>query len=289
MSENFNDELKDEFIEKLHEIEKAGEEKAEEKAREALAEIMRKQLDAGPYDDGTKLIIHNLIIEGDFAKKGPGGLEDITNIVFDMIENSSVFEEIKDSDGFKRLTELKGIYDSYGATIVDICSGEAEYNSHKDPHGYPDEVGREMLTTKLNQLLDMSKGLMNGIPGGGGYCELIDIIQDMTDKIIETIEKRNKEITINSCNMCNLSEYDITYEDIQIIALGEDRWKDGPDLHTTKRLIECLEKNEVYFEDVDKYLAWRIEYEFEYAKDQEIANYLQHTSIKNMKLHPKMI
>ncbi|MBR3283127.1 MAG: hypothetical protein IKI56_07505, partial [Ruminococcus sp.] len=276
MSENFNDELKDEFIEKLHEIEKAGEEKAEEKAREALAEIMRKQLDAGPYDDGTKLIIHNLIIEGDFAKKGPGGLEDITNIVFDMIENSSVFEEIKDSDGFKRLTELKGIYDSYGATIVDICSGEAEYNSHKDPHGYPDEVGREMLTTKLNQLLDMSKGLMNGIPGGGGYCELIDIIQDMTDKIIETIEKRNKEITINSCNMCNLSEYDITYEDIQIIALGEDRWKDGPDLHTTKRLIECLEKNEVYFEDVDKYLAWRIEYEFEYAKDQEIANYLQH-------------
>ena len=107
-----------------------GKDKAVEKFSDFIAKEYKSKLDEMGADSDTVQIAMNFIVEGKFAETGEKGIESKMNLVFDLIENSNSFDNLKDTHAFQSLSTFKGIWDTYKDDVKTIRNSISQLNDH---------------------------------------------------------------------------------------------------------------------------------------------------------------
>jgi len=248
-----------------------GKDKAVEKFSDFIAEEYKDKLDEMGADSDTVQIALNFIVEGKFAETGEEGIKSKIDLVFGLIENSSSFDNLKDTHAFQNLSTFKGIWETYGEDVKTIKNNISQLNDHIHANHAYDPEGMDMLNNTVNSFLNIVGNVIENVPGGKLFSTFLGVVQDAVNAIFPVIkgaaiDRYGWRYWMDLTDEVNPERLNLLTSKIIHDSEPEDYWASGPDL---KEMADICALDSDYTFIFNDYLEWRMEYEFNEALKAE--------------------
>ena len=233
---------------------------------------------SGYLEDKYSEEYENLGLTGDavktmyeFAKEGDISVSSDLNLIYDLVDNTDAFNNLKDTNTFKNIGKVKNFYETYGSDLSTMYNSMETLKKtyDKENHRY-DPEGMAALEDFTKSFLSVSESMMGATIAGDIYGSVMDGIEAPIDDGFRIFRNTAIKYDVYDFLPDVIEWYDSDWkakkllDEIVYDKKPNAEWEDGPSLaEIAEAMKECGDSP--HMSVIEPYLRWRLQYETQQA------------------------